>query len=803
VRWTALLALLVACHDDSLEQHLPNPPAYTYAPAHVGWPLPKPMGHLGRTQAPQVAIDLGVRGPALSLLVGTSVWSVPGGRALVSGTIADGTKRHAIEMIDIDGGTQLWRDTLCDQVMGVTDTAIICGSKPVRGISFDGKPLWVNEQPYESMTGERIAVGNEGHITIIEAATGRALSDAVLPGGVHRVYATCGAEGRELFVYLDGKLDRILGATPKIAWTIEDSDLAIDTLGAASACEGDTILVMKYGTPGGLLAISRETGKTVHAIADAQGWWPARDGSANIEVSTTSGITLYPRDLSAPIGPAPGAVPGLGALVATRGDKRLVRATEDYAVLLDKQGVAAFLPLRSRSAALGERAIVAPLEQSRSVYRFAIPERIAHAPRILAPSKPVALAAELRDTPTATPIVTTFETGLFDLDLRGSAAAGVAFAPTDPATLFVVTPSGESERGNGLLAFDLRTKKERWRTLDTCGDGDFPAIAVTHDLVVCGNAFGDVDRVRPAGMAVTAYSHEGHEIWWWKATAAVLLGASGDLVMVSDGHAAYILDAANGRVLFELPTHLVEAVPDPQWGTVIISAERDRLVARTERAGFLPMWSLAVDGSVLRLERSGESVLVTLADGDAYLVRAATGAITPLPAIGQEWYAFDDELASLAPSSPAFRDVPLRAAPIVTPKPASPKRAKADSDEPLPPRLWEPIPVPTDGLTETGQLTFYDATGAIRARNDYLMAGYSANHRDRRLQLYKRGAPGSPFVISGGPEGGSLLVLDPTTGEPVRHVVLDRGWNVPFSTIVDGAPITGAVAVYPLRVSLF
>ena len=55
----------------------------------------------------------------------------------------------AIELIDIDAGASLWRDTTAARapVVGVTDDAIVCAdAKGTRGVGLDGKSKWTSER---------------------------------------------------------------------------------------------------------------------------------------------------------------------------------------------------------------------------------------------------------------------------------------------------------------------------------------------------------------------------------------------------------------------------------------------------------------------------------------------------------------------------------------------------------------------------------------------------------------------------------------------------------------------------------
>jgi hypothetical protein len=68
-----------------------------------------------------------------------------------------------------------------------------------------------------------------------------------------------------------------------------------------------------------------------------------------------------------------------------------------------------------------------------------------------------------------------------------------------------------------------------------------------------------------------------------------------------------------------------------------------------------------------------------------------------------------------------------------------------------------------------------------------------------------RGPQGSPLVVTYGHAMQDVLVLDPRTGDPVRHVRLpeDAPPGFVFGTVVDGSPVAGVVLALPLRVVLF
>src|SRR5512143_2812478 len=130
----AVLVAVAACNEAATEQAAPR--TWVYPPAVAAWPLGGVTGTIGRSQAPDVALAEGITGPAtLQPLRLPTPWAVPGdgpARAIVYGLIgtthADSPERHVIELIDIDAGRVLWRDTTAcgAPVVGVTAQAVVC-----------------------------------------------------------------------------------------------------------------------------------------------------------------------------------------------------------------------------------------------------------------------------------------------------------------------------------------------------------------------------------------------------------------------------------------------------------------------------------------------------------------------------------------------------------------------------------------------------------------------------------------------------------------------------------------------------
>ncbi len=178
----------------------------------------------------------------------------------------------------------------------------------------------------------------------------------------------------------DGKLARISG---KLVWLVPIGNAVLPD--GVDPCDGPTLLAV---TPGpSLVAIARDTGKVVGRVDGVRGVWTHGD---SIEVGTAFGVVRYSHDLATS---QPLALPALGPLIASRGDRRLVRATPSTAVVLDAQRVRAFVPLEAPSGALGDETLLDGDRLARLPRAWRRPLRLPAAPL------GIALPAELRDLP--------------------------------------------------------------------------------------------------------------------------------------------------------------------------------------------------------------------------------------------------------------------------------------------------------------------------------------------------------------------------------------------------------------------
>jgi hypothetical protein len=778
----AVLVALVAC--EAREAPLPPAVHWTYPPPPTAGPLGSPHARIGRSQPPQLVAREGITGePARPLRLATT-WAVPGAgpaRAIVYGLEAghagSGGDKPAIELVDIDRGLVMWRDTAtcAGPVVGVTAEAIVCtDARGTRALGLDGKPRWRGDQTFLAMTGERVVVAAVGEAVILDAGDGVELARVKLPAAISpdAILASCGDAGRELFAStLDGKLARVAEAKggPAIAWSV-----AVGNVAGLDACEGASVLATVSTQTGvALVAIARDTGKLTGRIDGVRGYWPARDGRDRIEVSTTSGVASWSRDLAAP---EPVALPVLGELLAKRGELRLVRATKHAAALLDRGGVRAYLPLAEMGAVLGDGHVVAASwlgSAGQSVRRFALPTRW-HRPLRIAPPRPaLGVPAELRDLPRLAPLDEARAAARPDANAH--AIAGVAL---DADAVYALAVADEAA---GIARFDLAAATWRWLRGDACGS-QVVGLAVARELVACA--------ARGKQAVVRALGKDGAPRWTWATDDLDAIVAGGDAVLALDADHAAVLDARDGHLLATLASDDGDAVRatalDVAGTTLVVAYERGRVVARLLGARMAVAWSVAVDGVVRALAPAGDGVLVELDDGDAFRIDARTGDAVALPGLDLAWHALGDVIAGEAGGEPVPPAV-MPVAPISIPKPVP--RYEVIEREPA---IAVPWKVPPPGPA-AWQYTLYELSGALRARNDYALA-------PPVKPALARGAPGSPLVALYGVR--EAIAIDAQDGAPLRRVQLpDEG--AAFSTVVDGKPIAGIVLPNPLRIVLF
>jgi len=730
----------------------PAPTSYVVPPGPLAWTHAAEIARLGRVQAPTPAFVLGIEGTGAPLRRPT-VWSVPGdgpARAVVYGSLED---KAAIELVDIDAGRVVWRDTkLCTgPVVGVTATAIVCADATgVRAVAVaDGALDWETEDTFLAMDGELVVIAAGADLAVRRAGGGDELAHLVLPVGFPQGMVTSACPERELFALDASKVIRLVAAPnapAKLAWMVATS-APPDKLDPG--CGGPTILATSGTT---LSAIDRATGAIVGTLDGVRGWWRARDGRDRIEVATPTGVVSYDRRLADPVATT---LPVLGALIAERGERRLVSAGPTTAALLDRDGMRAYLPFGEQAGALGDRALVAGSwtgEATETVHRRALPEAIDRG-IIPPPQFPgTAVPAELRDLP---PL------GALGEELAATEPRGPTFVsidPHDPGGVIVKIVDGDAVT---TWRADLRARA--WRD-------------VTAECVACVTRSGATRTLRGPGWSASGagdYVEVGRDVAIWFADDR-----------------ARVIALRDGAVLGELAsddgTRPAIAIVERGLETWLVAAEHGAIVARLPLAGMLPVWSIGVDGAVEGIASAGDGVVVTLAEGDAYRIALLGPQIHAIAGLGLRFRVDPDLVAGSTLGGPLYGPRPPPPPVPRLPRAPVPKQPPPIDGPFTPPSIATPMPLPPI-VGQAFHLTLFDLAGSVRARNEYAL-------RDATLVGVR--SAGAPLVVA---HAEGALVLDAHTGDPLAQVPLLDGARV-FSTVVDGKPFVGAVVGAPLRI---
>ncbi len=748
------------------------PPAYDAAlPA---WPPAVPAARIGRGVAPTRAVPVAITAAAGEAprqpLVVTAVHAVPVGPeapavAIASGVIGDAP---VIEAIGVDDGVVRWRDqTRCmAPVVHVTSSVVVCaGATGVAALDVaTGVERWrLEELTYVGAQGDLVlAVLPPARAVVVRADDGEALAAAdvpptVVPGEL-RVACAQGA-GFEVWAWSSAQLQRFA-----IGGGADATAVASMLLPRAPArvepCEEPALVELPI--PGSvereLYALRREPLGFADGAVIERGFW--RRDLGEVGVATARGIEV--RDVTL------GEVAVLsdaqvGRELASRGTRRLVRGAAGVPVLLDRDVPVAYLsaPTHPLHAALGDTHVLGgswlppARSQADRVERFHLP------PPALAPAVPPVVAPAPPRPPLDRPDLPAEMPAPASIDLPGAAmhdVGAVLLDPADPTRLYVAVLEArpDASRGAGVAAFDLAARAWLWHAPDGCPAGQPVALAAARDVVVCGarGALPGAGRVRAIARA------DGATRWTWAGQTVDAVVAGGGVAAVVVGRRAWLLDAATGARLgavraddgFAPRFVLAEVAGDD----VVVAVERGVIAARAVRAGMLPLWAVAVDGTVVALGRAGGRVTAELSTGELYLLEPGDGAAVAAAGWARRWRL-------LGPGD------------VV---------AIEDVEPPATAPTW--------------RVEAFGVDGAPRFAVELVL--------EPPWQLGPRGAAaGAPVVAAYGPASRFAAVLDPWRGRVQARVALpDRAApGAVFSSAIDGAPVAGAVLRQPLGVVLF
>jgi hypothetical protein len=595
----------------------PASPPIVYPGALGDWPPARATSAFGRGAPPQLVDRVPiVASPALLPLTDAQVVAVPGdgpALAIAHGRVGD---EVAVEAIDVDAGTIAWRHVIAGATSSSSiryvDRAVIVvvDESATTVLGLDGVERWKRDGHFRTAgAGSVVFAVDTSTIAVVDVATGTETRRAPMPAGISALEIEGRCDG-DLFAISKQRLIRLAVANGAVttAWTA--------AIGSGSLVEldpcGDPIVVATLerrdgSTPYDLRSVDRATGRIVGGPIAIRGWWPSRTGGG-IEVAVAGGIERWPRDLAARDA-WHGDVAG-GPMIASRGDRRLIAAPNGTAIVLDRDGVAAFIPV-GRGSALGDRFIVGS-RSGASITRITLPFE----PPVRLPRPTVGLVppvdAERREPPTSRAI----DAAAFTIHPGDIARAPVAI---DPDAIWYAL-------AGRLSRFDLRTRS--WNAIDGgCGSEPPDAIAVAGDVIACSGPADDEEEVRAV--------RDGSVVWRWRG-AVDTIDAAGDAIVVGDRDRSTTIDAITGEVRIERRTdtgHVAVTTPIVVAGTTAtIELERGALVARPLAAPLVALWASEIRGTLTSLRRAGDDVVAIVDDADAYRIDPATGEATPVAA---------------------------------------------------------------------------------------------------------------------------------------------------------------------------
>lgn len=800
------LLLLAAC--ESPRQATPGPvlaPALYPAGAAALWPrlnLPQ-RAVLGRGAAPRVVASLPIEAaaPLQTPMLLPSVTQVPGARALaaVAGAV-DGVP--AVELIDVDAGRVLWRDTTtCTApIVAVRSDAIVCADgHGVRAIDLTGRQRWRVAHEFVAQTGGHVIVADGAQANVLAADTGALerqlqLPQPLTPGMVRGVchhdkgWDIAIADGASLVRYT---LANNPSAPLLRTWQAPFASVALEIADDGGQCR-DEWMVQSLGVAGvTLTSLSRTSGAVLARLDDITGI--VRRSDDTLLVSTRFRVTHVNRRL-ANLPAAAHGVPPFGRALATFGDAALVQMSAHTAMLIDVNLHTAWFELSGQSAALGSQRVIAGNRNGNlaaSLHAYGLPATSEVTASITRHAAPLYVPAELRDLPPSVPLPVAQAVAA-----AGEASHWVGAALVDPLhheLVYVVTmadaPSAQNRAGISLL--DVKAKQWRWHAREACGVGTPVAIAKTDSTIVCASqAYGAL------AASVVASDANGLLRWQWHGAAIDAVSAQGDAVLVHRGHIVTVLDGDTGAQRGELtllPSTLARAalVADGRGGAWLVSAAGATIVVRSTKVGLVPLWTAAVHGVVASVQAFGAAALITLEDGDVYLLDLDTAAVSAVPTVADRVVALGDLLASesaqpdgtwqqalwRADLSPVTRNDyalniavarPASAHPAVPVVPVVPGRKPPARRLPAAPA----VPPPPRVMHYPASASYVRSGGAAE-----VLLLFSATH---------------------------AAAVDAATGTPRALVTLPAdATGVGFATEVDGVPRTGILLRAPLRAVLF
>ncbi len=771
-----------ACRDRSVEREhkvIAAPPlrlAHSAAAAPTPAQPERSLGrgpsiHYPRSIPLRLAADVAVLDPPMRVV---KIRAIPGGDLAVASGLAAGA--WVLELVDLDAGIIRWRAHHCHgPAVHATAEHIVCaGAVGIDALAVaSGARVWSTSLQFAAADGERLfarAPDGEGPGYLVDVASGAAVTVVTPPQdeSFAEVARLCASEGEaDLYSWsAAGRFSRthITTAAPARAELVWARGLGRPPT-KVDVC--DPVVLVETPIPGSSLrtlrALSAESGAEVGEAIKAQGWWSARAG-AGIETATSAGIAWRGRDLALVKTITADRI-GIRSVDEWRGD-RLLRGPAGTLVVLraDESLLWLAAPAIVGDAVItGDRLLAGPWlspPQSSADYLalYQLPAAASASRQVpIWPPRPQPAGAV--DVQPLGPLHPAHDRAVVVAsDVGAHAVSHVTMAGSE---LFMATLEKRPGRGYGagVAAFDLRSRGFTWHRDGACPVNAVVAgVAVAGDVVVCGGA-----RQSPSGGQLVALNRrDGVPLWSLDVPTVDAVSGAGDVIVVSYGSRAAVVDAAAGEVLYELESdnrHLPRVVPVEltddrgQPRTLVIAVEQGgNIVARDPGLGGVVVWALATRGYIVALRRADAELAVTFTSGEVRLLSPADGADRVIGSWSSRWQLVGDLLM-------------------------------ADATGPLGSAFWRA----------------FDASGSERFLSAY---GLPAPLGVAALRGDEAGAPLLGLTYRGVPR---LLHIEPRRGAlvalyrlPPRHV---RGGV--FSAFVDGKPVIGAVLQKPAAVHFF
>jgi hypothetical protein len=792
-----MMLLLCTCSPQPVTPQLATKSVSVDDTQLISWPLTTVPNHgvIGRGPAPVV---LQPAAAMTSTLQSPVVWQVPQSkppRAVIAG---NNRGVPNIEMVDIDDGKIQWRDaTVCTApIVTVTAKAIVCADgHGTRAVAMDGRLLWSTPGMWVVANSKVAAVTLDGETQLIDLESGQVLQTLAMPVAttVAMIRGICQRGATVHLALFDGAslLHVVVGANAKLtmAWkTALTSAVGLPNLDVATAageCNDEWLAQ----------SVAVDSATTLSSITFDKGVVPRQDGT--MLVSTAKMVRRFSRRLDV-VGDV-SQVPPFGRLLAHQDDTAIVAFSQRTVLRIEPAATTTWIELQADSMALGSRFLVTGNRRAsaaETAHRFMLPPSTPLPSLPNRPPPPLQVAAELRDLPVAVSLAV--DKSIVAADQAAHWVGSPLIDPGRSEQIFVITlatqPSDKVHAGVSCL--NLATSQWRWHAVDGCGPGSPLALAKADNVVACAaQTFSD-------GATVVASDDNGKPTWNWRGESITKLAASGMTVMTLNDHQVQLLDSTTGAVAAVVnfsPATLARAalVRNSNGSPFLLTTELGRVVVRSSMANAVPLWSLGVHGVVESIQDFDGRALVSLEDGDRYIVDIANRSIHPVATVSDRVVAMGDLVSSetLEPDGIWQQALLRHDGSIATRNDYAMTSYLPPLPGTRPVRRVEPIRTPPDPGRKPVRVV-------VPVRPPPLLPPPPRIRRFPASANYVRGSGASEVLLWF--SAGNALAVDGSTGTPRALVTLPQdATGAGFATVVDGVPRTGVFLRAPLRAVLF